>query len=177
MAFPFPPLRQPDTGLTIAQIAAGLGYVIGEPSTHKTVNQNIGGGATYTWQIPLDAADYSYGLIHVQCLNAIVPNAGALVVCTTASNASRAISAGWVYSLYAVGPNVYIMSNSLDSQLTKPGSFGSNNSDPLGGISITSARINGSNLEIVFRNEIGSTQNLQAAARFSLFKIPVNSTL
>lgn len=151
---------------------ANGGSFIGEASAIATLNQNITGSSTYTWSIALNDSGYTKGWLHLQNIHPTfnIPT-GCWITFTTVATESAAISAGFNYGAYLWGPNSYVYNNSTNGFLTLTNCFGSDTpNQSINNIRVDSVRINGSNLDIVFRNGSASLKNIQCAARASLFK-------
>ncbi len=154
---------------------ANGGYsVYDEPSVASLVNQTINAGSTYTWSIPLNASNFTHGIIQVMNVDGgtFPYNTGVTAIIATATTDCYGWSANvnYVYASYI--NTVLFRSVSVHTNLTGSSCFGNG---ATGDVRINNIRINGSNIDIVFGNTVAVSRTINARAQYRLGKGTVQS--
>jgi hypothetical protein len=156
--------------ITMTTAKLMLGYEFGVASAENTISQSVAGGATFTQNIALDASNWTNGCIIVKDTTSGTWNTGALIHFGTATTESSGVGGSVTY----ISTGVYI--GAFESRLNVGDGFVTGNAflgaaaGVTGSFRINSVRINGANLEIIWRNVVGVTQTITARMRYYLWR-------
>ncbi len=140
-----------------------------------TLNQAINALTDYTWTIALANSNFTHGFIFIQNTNGTFINPTGVYIAFTTNTAEAAGIASFLnYSAYGAFLDCAILHNSVGGFVAGGTSFGSSSTAPT--IAVKSARINGANLEVVFRNTGASSQTVTCSASAAFFTSLRNST-
>lgn len=147
-----------------------LGYQYGQETNEVTISQSVSGSSTYTQNISLSNRDWTNGVMVVKDQSS-GSQSFAIVHFTDTVAQSAGMSGACTYSSY-IGNNAQVGGglNGVDGRVTANNAFlGAANTFP-GTTQISSVRINGSNLEIIWRNNSVSTRTVSAKIRYYLMR-------
>ncbi|MCE2926893.1 MAG: hypothetical protein LW823_04520 [Rickettsiales bacterium] len=154
--------------LTTPQIRDMIGFQHGLSTAGETsINQTISASSTFLQSIPLNSASWTHGILMVRDNNPGL-NCGALIIFSTETNKAAGLGGNPFYTAagaWIAGARVRL--SIFDGHLTDNIFAGSTNTYE---IRINSVRINGSAIEIVWRNFTSLSRTINTRMRWFLWR-------
>jgi len=157
--------------LTAETARTMLGYELGVATNEVIVSNPVAAFTNFTQNIPLTSGTWTNGKMVVLDTTAGGSASGAIIHFTDVTSQSSGMSGSIFYNSYLITTiNTLISALNQGSGRVTSGAAFSGGTPGTGAFQITSVRINGTNLEIVWRNNTGTTQTVNARIRYYLMR-------